>query len=175
MEVAVPNSFATGHTLSKFKIKFSHLCARQLGSSQLKYQKKRHHFLNTPSDLCDCRCSPKESLHFFLRCNQCIACRQKLIEVQTILRRYDDNKKILLATLRFIRWVWTGSTFIFLCLLLCHPPPLPPPPPPPPPPRPFFILYVRDCHSCVKCKHWGLIIVFVFPVHLVLFSMCNLT
>ena len=96
----------------------------RLGLSQLKYHKKGHNFLDTPTDLCDCRCGPEDSLHFLLGCNQYVACRQNLLlEVQTILRKYDlntlldnldvylydhrrinddDNNKILLATIRFI-------------------------------------------------------------------------
>ena len=96
----------------------------RLGLSKLKAHKKRHNFLDTPSEICDCGEAPEDSFHFLLRCNRFANCRQHLLnDVQLILRKYDladfldnpdlylygnhmintnDNKSILRSTIKFI-------------------------------------------------------------------------
>ena len=42
-----------------------HLFQLRLGLSLLKYDKKRHNFVDTPNDLCDCYCASEDIKHFF--------------------------------------------------------------------------------------------------------------
>ena len=97
----------------------------RVGLSPLKYHKKRHNFIDTPDDWCDCHCAPEDVTHFLLYCdshtNPRIYMRRTIL---TILTRYNlqhllenidlylyghrllstvDNKAVISATIRFVK------------------------------------------------------------------------
>ena len=96
----------------------------RVGLSQLKHHKKRHNFLDTPTDMCDCQVEGEDCTHFFLSCVLYDAQRTALLNsVMAIFRKYHlneqainikvllyghpimtstDNKTILQATIQFI-------------------------------------------------------------------------
>ena len=87
----------------------------RLELSQFKCHKKRHNFLDTPSDLC--QEAPEDSFHFLLRCNSYANCRQTLLdEVQIILR-----KRILRLILMCIYMVITKSLLMTTRVFYLHP------------------------------------------------------
>ena len=97
----------------------------RVGLSPLKYHKKRHNFIDTPDDWCDCHCAPEDVTHFLLYCdshtNPRIYMRRTIL---TILTRYNlqhllenidlylyghrllstvDNKAVISATISFVK------------------------------------------------------------------------
>ena len=96
----------------------------RVGLSQLKYQKKKHNFLDTPSDICECLGKAEDCNHFFFDCVLHDTHRPLLLNCVTdILAKYnlneltinvdvllyghhqvtfDDNKIILQSTIRYI-------------------------------------------------------------------------
>ena len=101
-----------------------HIFRLRLGLSELKSHKKRHNFLDTPNDICSCNQASADTFHYLLRCGLFAPQRDRLLTyVQIILNKYnlvnlldnvdvflyghrnisiDDNKNILLATMKFI-------------------------------------------------------------------------
>ena len=100
-----------------------HLFQLRVGLSKLRYHKKRHSFLDTPSDICVCNNGVEDCDHYFFHCPFYITHRANLrAKVSSILSRNDlvlnmsrnlllyghdslpfqDNRDILLATLEFI-------------------------------------------------------------------------
>ena len=97
----------------------------RLGLSPLRSHKKRHNFVDTPSDLCLCNVGVEDTKHFFFQCPFHATKRVSLAaEVIPILIRSNlnhlsndeklylygnesindrDNKAILLATIKFIK------------------------------------------------------------------------
>ena len=98
----------------------------RLGLSPLRSHKKRHNFADTPSDLCLCNIGVEDTKHFFLFKCPFYAIKRALLatEVIPILTRNNcnhlsndeklylyghdsindqDNKTILLATIKFIK------------------------------------------------------------------------
>ena len=51
----------------------------RLGLSPLISHKKRHNFLDTPSDWCDCLSAPEDTSHFILHCTKFNSSRLKLL------------------------------------------------------------------------------------------------
>ena len=95
----------------------------RVGLSKLRHHKKRHNFLDTPSDQCLCKTGIEDSDHFFLVCPFYNSIRTVLqTKVNGILFRNDinliltteiflyghkplsanDNHDLLLATIEFI-------------------------------------------------------------------------
>ena len=96
----------------------------RLGLSKLKSHKKRHNFLDTPRDTCDCNLAPEDTVHYFLNCPTFTFCRHSLVNtVLHIISKYNlahlidnvyiylyghsnisasDNRHILLATIKYI-------------------------------------------------------------------------
>ena len=97
----------------------------RLGLSLLKYDKKRHNFVDTPNDLCDCHCASEDIKHFFFYCHLFRQQRIKLFaSVSRILLNYPnitllnncnlllygntllcfvDNKRVLQSSIQFIK------------------------------------------------------------------------
>ena len=111
----------------------------RVGLSPLKSHKRKHDFLDTPSDRCDCNLAPEDTYHFILECPLYAAQRQELIvSISTILGpglqflvndsatylhghsdlNFTNNKELLLSTITFINDTKRFSSE-------------PPPPPPP--------------------------------------------
>ena len=97
----------------------------RVGLSQLKYHKRAHGFIDTPSDNCLCNNGVEDTLHYLLHCSLHTNHRTSLISiVEEILTRNNlnlvsinsvetflyghssldiaDNQKIVCATLEFI-------------------------------------------------------------------------
>ena len=104
-------------------ISLRHIFQLRVGLSKLRYHKKRHNFLDTPSDICICNNGVEDSDHYFIHCPFYDTHRANLrAKVSSILSRNDlilnissnlllyghdslplqDNRYILLATLEFI-------------------------------------------------------------------------
>ena len=96
----------------------------RLGLSKLRHHKKRHNFLDTPSEICTCLSGVEDTGHFLFSCPLFVIERNTLItSVKEILSSSNiefeenkdwflyghpslwdsDNKKILKATLEFIK------------------------------------------------------------------------
>ena len=94
-----------------------------MGLSQLRHHKKRHHFIDTPSDKCLCKKGIEDTHHFLIACPFYITQRSILFAiVESILQKHNlsitnfadvllydhpllnesENKTILLGTLEFI-------------------------------------------------------------------------
>ena len=89
-----------------------------------KITQKRHHFLDTPNDTCSCNQASEDTFQYLLKCVLFAPQRGRLLNyAQNILNKYnlinllgnvdiflyghrtisiDDNKNILLATIKFI-------------------------------------------------------------------------
>ena len=106
----------------------------RLGLSPLKFHKRKHNFLDTPDDLCDCRSAREDTAHFLFTCDthnvarlslrtavMDILLRNKLqhLTSNTELYLYGhsslsliDNKNVVLSTINFIkesnRFSWHG-------------------------------------------------------------------
>ena len=96
-----------------------------MGLSSLRYHKKHHNFIDTPSDKCFCDNGIEDTNHFFFSCLFYATQRATLASsVIEILQKYNlnnlgnqselylyghhslnniDNRKILLATLKYIK------------------------------------------------------------------------
>ena len=104
-------------------ISLRHLFQLRVGLSKLRHHKKRHNFLDTPSDTCICKNGVEDTDHFFIHCPFYNSHRTELrAKVSLIISRNDldlnissnlllyghnslsfqDNRDILLATLYFI-------------------------------------------------------------------------
>ena len=97
----------------------------RLGLSTLKFHKKKHNFVDTPDDLCDCRSACEDTTHFLSVCNIHNAARLSLrTDVLNILLPNKlehlisnteiylyghsslsliENKSIILSTIKFIK------------------------------------------------------------------------
>ena len=97
----------------------------RLGLSPLKFHKKKHNFLDTPNDLCDCRSACEDTPHFLFTCNAHnvvrLSLRTAVMDIllpnniqhlisNTELYLYGhssltviENKNILLSTIKFIK------------------------------------------------------------------------
>ena len=99
----------------------------RVGLSPLKAHKKHHNFNDTPDDTCSCSLDAETSHHFLLRCPFFAVPRRDLLQivnpilmvnevpvaddinlVQTLLYghdkiKFEDNQKILKATIDFVR------------------------------------------------------------------------
>ena len=97
----------------------------RVGLSTLRYHKKRHNFIDTPSDKCCCNHGPEDINHFFFSCPFYTTCRTTLItNVMIILQKYNltrfknlssiylyghrlikfaDNRSILLSTIKYLK------------------------------------------------------------------------
>ena len=94
--------------------------------SPLKCHKKRHNFIDTPWNWCDCHCAPEDTKHFLFHCTLFAAPRlglqasvlnilvvNKLVylaeDVNFYLYGHDSltinagNKRILLSTIKYIK------------------------------------------------------------------------
>jgi len=96
----------------------------RVGLSPLRYDKRRHNFVDTPSNICECVVAPEDTKHFLFFCTNFQAQRVQLMDrVSPILQNYDimhnihnpylflygdesvpnsDNKIILESTLNYI-------------------------------------------------------------------------
>ena len=105
-------------------IGLKHLFRLRLGLSPLRYDKHRHNFADTINDICECNIAPENVNHFILIFPFYNDQRTILINsVSSILRAhpeidvvnnvklflygndvlsYDDNKRLLLSTIKFI-------------------------------------------------------------------------
>ena len=100
-----------------------HIFQLRVGLSQLRHHKKRHHFIDTPSDKCLCKKGIEDTHHFLIACPFYITQRSILFAiVESILQKHNltitnfaevllyghpslnesENKTILLGTLEFI-------------------------------------------------------------------------
>ena len=62
----------------------------RVGLSILRYHKKRHNFIDTPSDKCCCNHGPEDINHFFFSCPLYTTCRTTLVtNVMIILQKYN--------------------------------------------------------------------------------------
>ena len=97
----------------------------RLGLSPLKFHKKKHNFLDTPDDLCDCRSACEDTAHFLLTCDIHNAARLSLRiavldillpkKMQCLISNVDlylyghsslsliENKNIVKSTIKFIK------------------------------------------------------------------------
>ena len=97
----------------------------RLGLSPLKFHKKKHNFLDTPDDLCDCRSASEDIAHFLLTCDIHNAARLSLRiavldillpkKLQCLISNVDlylyghsslsliENRNILKSTIKFIK------------------------------------------------------------------------
>ena len=97
----------------------------RVGLSALKSHKYRHNFQDTQSDLCDCRTNVEDTEHYLLHCPLFSSMRHSLINsINIVLNNYrnmnptinsdlllyghnslssDENKNILLSTIKFIK------------------------------------------------------------------------
>ena len=97
----------------------------RVGLSALNCHKKKHNFIDTPNDWCECRCSPENVEHFLFFCHLHVLPRIDLsLSVANILAangmdhlvndtdlylyghrslNSTDNKTILLATIKFLK------------------------------------------------------------------------
>ena len=96
----------------------------RVGLSPLRYHKKRHNFLDTPSDTCLCNTDKETVEHFLFKCP--FYATKRLILAQTVVpllinsklaflqndvnlylyghrKLKDDNRTVLLETIRFIK------------------------------------------------------------------------
>ena len=101
-----------------------HLFQLRCGLSQLRYHKKRHNFVDTPTDTCSCLSDVEDTNHYLLFCplyflqrvtllqsvNEILREKNLAIEINSELLLYGhpmldtlDNKEVLLATLNFIK------------------------------------------------------------------------
>ena len=72
-------------------IGLKYLFQLRLGLSLLKYDKKRHNFVDTPNDLCECHCASEDIKHFFFNGHLFRQQRIKLFEsVLSILFPYPN-------------------------------------------------------------------------------------
>ena len=96
----------------------------RVGLSPLRYDKRRHNFVDTPSNICDCGMAPEDTKHFLFFCTNFQAQRVQLMDrVSPILQNYNimhnihnpflflygdkslpnsENKIILESTLNYI-------------------------------------------------------------------------
>ena len=96
----------------------------RVGLSPLRFHKRRHNFLDTPSDLCSCNTSSKTIRHFLFECPNYQSQRRQLLgPISTIYGRHnfdecrinsnvllygnkdltiEENKRILFSTLKCI-------------------------------------------------------------------------
>ena len=97
----------------------------RLNLSPLKSHKKRYNFDGFLNDWCDCSCAPEDTSHFFFHCPLFYQQRLNLINSITLILRvnpdlcilnntqlllyghrtltFNDNKNILLMTIKFIK------------------------------------------------------------------------
>ena len=97
----------------------------RIGLSPLKSHKKRHKFVDTPVDWCDCNCAPEDTNHFLFNCYFYEVQRRKLINsvIPLLLGNhsinivnntdlllyghqslnFQANKHIILSTISFIK------------------------------------------------------------------------
>ena len=96
----------------------------RVGLGPLRHHKKRHNFVDTPSDKCLCKEGIEDATHFLLFCPFYFSHREKLIfQLREILRKnklnpiintelclyghaslnHSDNRKILVASLEYIK------------------------------------------------------------------------
>ena len=102
----------------------NHIFQLRVGLSALRTHKRRHNFRDTPSDWCACMSSPESISHFLFECQLFHLQRAQLFnEVHQVINKYNlceltrnidlylyghrsitnsDNKKIILATIKFI-------------------------------------------------------------------------
>ena len=107
-------------------IGLKYLFQLQVGLSPLKSHKRRHNCIDTPTDWCDCLCAPEDTHHFLIKCNKyaesrinlcssvtdILALRQQLTLSENVnlylyghvSLNYLENKKILLSTIKFIKY-----------------------------------------------------------------------
>ena len=104
----------------------------RVGLSHLRAHKKRHKFIDTPSDLCMCRKSSETTQHFLLECSLFDAHRRDLInllenisfarmentslddKVHLLLYvnesfNVKENRMLLKATIHFIRTIFSRN------------------------------------------------------------------
>jgi hypothetical protein len=106
-------------------INTKHLYQLRLGLSSLRSHKKHHNFADTPSDICLCKTGAENTSHFLFHCPFYASHRAKLASsIMTVLIPYnlnhlanseklylygddslpfEDNKKIILATIEYIK------------------------------------------------------------------------
>ncbi len=106
-------------------IGLSFLFQLRVGLSPLRYHKKRHNFIDTPDDMCECGVSSENVSHFLFYCPFYIAQRLNLrstvtniLHANNLIQLVDDteiylyghislmpdvNKAILLSTISFIK------------------------------------------------------------------------
>ena len=109
-----------------------HLFQLRVGLSSLRSHKKGHHFVDTPTDLCICNHGIEDTNHFLFTCPFHATKRAVLAACVTeILQKYDlnhlgnesklylyghpsistfDNRKIILATIKYIKETQRFST-----------------------------------------------------------------
>ena len=97
----------------------------RVGLSPLKLHKKRHNFVDTPDDWCNCHCAPESISHYLLSCNlhdiarrvlhdsvMCILVPNNLQDLSQDPKFYLyghsslsllENKTVLLATIKFFK------------------------------------------------------------------------
>ena len=102
-----------------------YLLQLRVGLSSLRYHKKCHNFIDTPSDKCPCNNDIEDTNHFLFPCPFFVAQRATLASsVIQILQKYNlnhlgnqshlylyghptinltDNRKILLSTIKYIK------------------------------------------------------------------------
>ena len=100
--------------------------------SPLRSHKRRHNFIDTPSDICHCNQGIEDTSHFLFSCPSYVNKRAALItSVNEILRKnnlnnlrnqlqlylyghssiiYSDNRKILMSTIKYIKETQRFST-----------------------------------------------------------------
>ena len=110
-----------------------HLFQLRVGLSHLRSHKKRHNFVDTPSDICLCKQGIEDTNHFFLLCPFYLTHRAILMDsVNEILQKYNldltgiyveillyghpsispsDNRIILISTLDYISRTNRFSTY----------------------------------------------------------------
>ena len=131
-------------------IGLKYLFQLRVGLSPLKSHKRRHNFIDTPTDWCDCLCAPEDTHHFLIKCNKyaeprinlCIsvtdilALRQQLTLSENVnlylyghvSLNYLENKNVLLSTIKFIKD--TNRS------------------PPPPSPSSPLVYVIKDTNRC---------------------------
>ena len=110
-------------TFNIHKPQLRHLFQLRVGLSHLRHHKKRHKFVDTPSDMCPCKNGVEDTQHFLITCPTYSTQRDVLFAcVETILQKQglsvtnsvelflyghpslnkSDNGHVLFATLEFI-------------------------------------------------------------------------